>query len=88
MTTRSGILQALDERLGLSDLAYRVPRHANTLAYSLGGISLIGFLILIISGILLAQYYHPSPELANDSVRAMMQGIRFERIIRGVHVGM
>jgi hypothetical protein len=33
--------QALDERLGLSGLQYPIPEHANKLAYSLGGLSLI-----------------------------------------------
>lgn len=85
MSTRNGVWRALDERLGLSDFTYPVPRHANTVAYSLGGISLIGFIVLILSGIVLAQYYHPMPQFANDSVRTMMQGIRFERFVRGVH---
>lgn len=80
-----GVWQAIDERLGLSELTYPVPRHANTLAYSLGGISVIGFLVLIVSGILLAQYYAPVPQFANESVRAIMQGGLFERIVRGVH---
>ena len=85
MSARNGVWRAVDERLGLSDFAYSVPRHANSLPYSLGGITAIGFLVLIVSGILLSQYYHPMPQFANDSVRAMMQGVRFERIVRGVH---
>jgi len=85
VTAGNATWKAIDERLGLSELTYPVPRHANTLAYSLGGISLIGFLVLVLSGILLAQYYSPMPEFANDSVRAMMQGMRLERIVRGVH---
>ncbi len=85
MSARNGVWRAVDERLGLSDFAYSVPRHANSLPYSLGGITAIGFLVLIVSGIFLSQYYHPMPQFANDSVRAMMQGVRFERIVRGVH---
>ena len=85
MSARNGVWRAVDQRLGLSDFAYSVPRHANSLPYSLGGITAIGFLVLIVSGILLSQYYHPMPQFANDSVRAMMQGVRFERIVRGVH---
>lgn len=85
MSTRNGVWQALDERLKLSDFTYPVPRHANTVAYSLGGISLIGFIVLIVSGILLAQYYDPVPQLANDSVRAITQGVHFARILRGIH---
>lgn len=81
----AGVWKAIDERLGLSELTYPVPRHANTLMYSLGGISVIGFVVLIVSGILLAQYYAPVPQLANESVRAIMRGAPFERIVRGVH---
>lgn len=85
MSAGNATWKAVDERLGLSELTYPVPRHSNTLAYSLGGISLIGFLVLLFSGILLAQYYNPLPQFANDSVRAIMEGVRFQRIVRGVH---
>jgi ubiquinol-cytochrome c reductase cytochrome b subunit len=78
-------VRALDERLGVSELTYRVPGHANTAPYSLGGITAVGFLILVASGILLAQFYHPMPQFANASVRAMMQSVRAERIVRGIH---
>lgn len=85
MTAGATVWRALDERLGLSDLAYPVPRHANTLAYSLGGVTLLTFLILLVSGIILAQYYHPMPEFANDSVRVMMRGMGVARVVRGIH---
>lgn len=85
MSAGNGTWKAIDERLGLSELTYPVPRHANTLAYSLGGISVVGFLVLIISGILLAQYYSPTPQFANDSVRAMMQAAGLQRFVRSVH---
>ena len=38
--------EAIDERLGLSGLAYPVPAHANGIGYILGGISFFGFLII------------------------------------------
>ena len=85
MSAAGGLARALDERLGVSELTYQVPRHANTVAYSLGGIAAMGLLILIASGILLAQFYHPMPQFANASVRAMMQSVRVERIVRGIH---
>ncbi len=59
---------ALDERLGLSALRYPVPRHANSLAWTLGGLTLTSLLILIATGILLAQFYTPTPEAARESV--------------------
>ena len=83
--TRQGVWAVLDERFGLSDLAYSVPRHANTVPYSLGGITLISLLLLVVSGILLTQFYHPMPEFANDSVRAMMPQFGLARLVRGVH---
>lgn len=85
MRASTRIWQALDERLGISDLAYPVPRHANTLAYSLGGISVVSLIVLLLSGILLAQFYNPLPQFANDSVRALMRVVHFERVIRGIH---
>ena len=85
MSIRSAVVKGLDERIGLSDLGYPIPPHANTLPFSLGGVTLINFLILIVSGIILAQYYNPTPPFANDSVRAMMAGIGVARIVRGIH---
>ncbi len=85
MSTGNGIWRAVDERLGLSDFAYPVPRHANTLPYSLGGITATGFLALIVSGIFLAQYYNPTPQFANESVRGIMQTFGLARVARSVH---
>jgi ubiquinol-cytochrome c reductase cytochrome b subunit len=58
----------LDERFGLSALAYPIPRHANSLAYTLGGITLGTFLLLVVTGIYLAQFYDPTEEGAHASV--------------------
>ncbi len=77
--------RALDERLGLSALRYPVPPHANTLGYSLGGITLVSFLILVATGFLLTQYYDPLPEGANQSVRYIITTAPWGRLIRGLH---
>lgn len=61
----------LDERLGLSVLKYDVPEHANAAAYTLGGVAVVGFAVLVLTGIVLTQFYHPSPDDANGSVRAI-----------------
>ena len=79
------IWDALDERLGLSALAYPVPDYANTLPYLLGGITLFGFLILFVTGILLAQYYNPTPANAHDSVIYIITKAPFGDFIRSVH---
>ncbi len=49
---RPRLKEWLNERLGLQGLAYAVPEHANSLPYILGGITLTGFVILLITGIL------------------------------------
>ncbi len=76
---------AIDERLGISGLAYPVPAHANGIGYILGGISLFGFLVLAASGVWLAQYYHPTPATARESVVYIMNAAPLGDIVRGVH---
>ena len=76
---------AIDERLGLSGLAYPVPAHANGIGYILGGITFFGFLILAGTGIWLAQFYHPTPEAARESVVYIMNVAPAGDIVRGIH---
>ena len=78
-------IDAIDERLGIRALEYPVPEHANNLAWSLGGITAASFVILLGTGILLAQFYAPTPESANESVRDMVTGIWGMRFVRGLH---
>src|SRR5881628_2642196 len=66
---RRRALQAIDERLGIDAIRYPVPAHANSTAYSLGGLTAVALLILIGTGIILAQFYNPDPAAANESVR-------------------
>ena len=82
---RSRIWSAIDERLGLSGLAYPVPAHANGIGYILGGITFFGFLILAATGIWLAQFYHPTPEAARESVVYIMNVAPAGDIVRGIH---
>ena len=76
---------AIDERLGLSGLAYPVPAHANRIGYILGGISFFGFLILAATGVWLAQFYHPTPEAARESVVYIMNAVPLGDVVRGIH---
>ena len=79
------ICEALDERLGLSGLAYPVPAHANRVGYILGGISMVGFLILGVTGIWLAQFYHPTSTTARESIVYVMNVAPLGDLVRGVH---
>jgi len=75
----------VDERLGLDQLDYAVPEHANTLPYMIGGITVFGFVLLVITGIILTLYYDPSPERANASVLAIQHGVTLGWLVRGIH---
>lgn len=77
-------LKSLQEGIGLNALDYPVPAHANTFWYSLGGVSLFCFVITMITGALLTQFYNPTPQVAHASVRYinMNTGIGF---IRALH---
>ena len=75
----------LDERLGLSALNYPVPAHANTIMYTLGGVTLVGFLILAVTGFYMAQFYHPHPNDARESLVYMVTRVDFGNFVRTVH---
>ncbi len=82
---RARAIDAIDERLGLKSLQYPVPEHANTLGWSLGGVTAAALLILIATGIILTQFYNPTPEVANASVRDIVTNVWGGRFVRGVH---
>ena len=69
---------------GLSALYYKVPQHANTIWYSFGGVTLFCFLVAMGSGMIMAQFYSPSPATAYASVKyiSTTPGIQ---LIRGIH---
>jgi len=75
----------LDDRLGLSGLRYPVPAHANSLAYTLGGITLASFVFLVITGIYLAQFYDPTPERAHASVVYITDTVFAGELVRSLH---
>lgn len=75
----------IDERLGLSGLAYPVPAHANGLGYILGGITFFGFLILAATGVWLAQFYSPIPSGARHSIAYIMTTAPLGDVVRGIH---
>ncbi|SVC72830.1 uncharacterized protein METZ01_LOCUS325684, partial [marine metagenome] len=75
----------LKERLGLHLLDYEVPEHSNSIKYSLGGMTMTSFGVLIVSGILLAQFFNPTPEGANSSVHSLMDQVYLGWFLRGIH---
>jgi ubiquinol-cytochrome c reductase cytochrome b subunit len=74
----------LREAIGLGALDYPVPKHANTFWYSLGGITLGCFVVTFITGVLLSQFYNPTPAVAHASVKYIMD-TTWLGYIRGLH---
>ena len=81
----NGILNTLKRRLGLDVLEYGIPEHANTLKYSLGGMTLTAFSVLALSGLLLAQFYVPDPDRANASLHYLVDQVYLGWFLRGIH---
>ncbi len=82
---RPGVWGWLDDRLGLSGLRYPVPKHANSLAFTLGGITLVSFILLIVTGVYLAQFYDPTPATAHASVIYITDTAFAGALIRSLH---
>jgi ubiquinol-cytochrome c reductase cytochrome b subunit len=72
------------KELGLTALDYPIPSYANSFWYSLGGITLVCFVVTFITGAILTQFYNPSPAVAHASVRyiAATPGLK---LIRALH---
>ncbi len=81
----NGIVETIKERLGLQLLEYDIEEHANSIPYSLGGITASAFTILVVSGILLSQFYIPVPERANQSLHYLTDQIYLGWFLRGIH---
>ncbi|MGE5575860.1 MAG: cytochrome b N-terminal domain-containing protein [Syntrophothermus sp.] len=79
----------LDRRLDFREalakaLKKPVPKHVNWL-FCFGGITFFLFTTQVISGILLTLYYRPTPEVAYESVRHIMNNVTFGWLVRGIH---
>jgi quinol-cytochrome oxidoreductase complex cytochrome b subunit len=56
-------LQNWKKMFGLGTLDYPVPEHANTFLYSPGGITLFCFVVTMITGAILTQFYNSPRQL-------------------------
>jgi ubiquinol-cytochrome c reductase cytochrome b subunit len=64
---------------------YPVPPSANRLRYMLGGLTFVGLIVLIVTGLFLDQFYNPAPVAAHDSVLYVMTRVRLGNWIRALH---
>jgi len=87
----SGIVGWFQERLPIDEEALReltnepVPNHLKKWWFALGGTPAYLFIVQIVTGILLAFYYQPSPETAYESVQYITDEVAFGWYIRSVH---
>jgi len=63
----------------------RVPRHALSPIYCLGGTTFLLFVVLAITGMLLAFYYNPTPEGAYNSIKTITSEVPYGWLMRSVH---
>jgi len=62
-----------------------VPKHARSIMFCFGGITFLLFLVQVVTGILLALYYKPNPELAYQSVLFITHEVTMGGVLRSVH---
>ena len=63
----------------------RVPRHALSPIYCLGGATFLLFVVLAVTGTLLAMYYIPTPDGAYESVQVITKTVPYGWLVRSVH---
>jgi quinol-cytochrome oxidoreductase complex cytochrome b subunit len=87
----SGAREWIDERvpISLDTVAAMsnepVPYHLKRWWFALGGTPAYLFTVQIITGVLLAFYYQPSPSTAYESVRYITEEAQFGWFLRGLH---
>ncbi|MCD4751140.1 MAG: cytochrome bc complex cytochrome b subunit [Thermoanaerobaculales bacterium] len=63
-----------------------VPYHLKKWWFCLGGTAMVLFIVQVITGIMLAFYYVPSPDHAYASVETITHGVRYGWFIRSIHM--
>jgi menaquinol-cytochrome c reductase cytochrome b subunit len=79
----------LEERSGLVGavkyfLFRKVPRETNWF-HTLGSATLTAFLVQLVTGVILAMYYKPSPEEAYGSIEKITNDLTLGWLVRGMH---
>jgi menaquinol-cytochrome c reductase cytochrome b subunit len=82
-------LDWLEERSGLVGgtkyfLFRKVPSDTNWF-HTLGSATLTAFLVQAGTGVILAMYYHPSPDTAYESIRHITDDVTLGWLVRGMH---
>jgi ubiquinol-cytochrome c reductase cytochrome b subunit len=76
----------LAERFALAALDYPVPARANRLDFMLGALTLTALVVLALTGIVLTQFYNPTPLNAHGSLRYVITNLPLVTLLRDGHV--
>jgi quinol-cytochrome oxidoreductase complex cytochrome b subunit len=57
-----------EKKWSMKDFNYPVPEHAKKFGYAVGGVTFVGFILLIITGIIMTFFFTPTVNKARDSV--------------------
>jgi len=63
---------------------YKIPPHTRSFFYTLGGIIFTGFLLMVVTGLILTQLYNPAPEQAYESLQKIQQS-GWASFVRSLH---
>lgn len=63
----------------------KITERALSPMYCLGGLTFLFFVLLAITGVMLATYYKPTPDSAYDSVQTITMNVKYGWLIRGIH---
>ena len=90
MSIFSKLYHKIDERFQINDLISfmkkkEVPLYRGTIWYYFGGITLLLFIIQVVTGILLLLYYKGSADIAFESVQFISAKVKFGWLIRSLH---
>lgn len=85
MTHTTPTRDLIASRLALQALEYPIPARANRLDFMLGALTLVALTVLALSGIVLTQFYNPSPLDAHASVQAIITNMPLVSYLRDVH---
>lgn len=85
----SRFVEWIDDRFGFTNTILRpVPRYSLNPIYWLGALAFLAFLLQGLTGIIMLQYYTPTPEEAYNSTIQIINTVPYGRLIESFHLYM
>lgn len=79
----------IDDRFGFTNTILRpVPRYSLNPIYWLGALAFLAFLLQGVTGIMMLQYYTPTPEYAYNSTMKIINTVPYGRLVESFHLYM